>query len=309
MAKLLPPRPHYAKERALYPYPILAAFLLLFVARIADRFLGIDLGTPGNAVLLSVVVFLLPSLLFIRARGRGYAATLRLHRPYATHIPVVICAFFVIFSGTALLSILFGGTSSLGNSTAVFEKMAPSGLLSALWMAPVFAILPAVVEELLFRGVLCTELDRRGMLRTVLVGSLLFALIHFDLANLPVYFFAGVILTLVLYATDSLIATMILHGAYNLLSLFGQRYLNAFYAFTGSIELFLFFLVLVLLLSLFFFTRECARLYRLRAQQTQRSPRRDIPGNVQLYTMLDALCEWPVLLCMALSIAGFILFA
>ena len=37
MAKLLPPRPHYAKERALYPYPILAAFLLLFAARIAAK--------------------------------------------------------------------------------------------------------------------------------------------------------------------------------------------------------------------------------------------------------------------------------
>ncbi len=309
MAKLLPPRPHYARERALYPYPILAAFVLLFMARVADHFLGIDLGTPGNAVLLSVVVFLLPALLFIRARGRGYATTLRLHRPYATHIPLLIAAFFAIFSGTMLLSILFGGTDSLGNSTSIFEKMAPSGLWAALWMAPVFAILPAVVEELLFRGILCTELDRRGMLRTVLLGSLLFALIHFDLSNLPVYFFAGVLLTLVLYATDSLIATMILHGAYNLLCLFGQRYLNAFYAFTGSIELFLFFLVLAFLLSLFFFTRECARLYRLRAQSTQRSPRRDIPTNVQLYTLLDAFCEWPVLLSFVLSIAGFILFA
>ncbi len=309
MANLFPPRPKYAKEHAVYAYPVLAAFALLFAAKLCDRYLGIDLGTPGNAVLLSLLIFLLPSLIFIRARGRNYLPALHLHRPYATHIPLLICAFFALFAGTTLLSILFGGMSSLGTSTASFESATPDSIGLALLSIPVLAILPAVLEELLFRGILCTELDRRGMLRTLLLGPLLFALIHFDLSNLGVYFFAGLLLTLVLYATDSLIAVMLLHAAYNLLCLFGQRYLNAFYAFTGSAELFLFFLVLVLLLSLFFFTRECARLYRLREASGLRNPRRDIPYNVQLYTMLDALCEWPILLSIALSIAGFILFA
>ena len=309
MPKLLPARPRYAREHANYTWLIFFCFAALFTVRILAMAFPAFFSSALVSLALQIALLLLPALLFMRMRGRGYGKAIRLRRPYATYIPLLICAFFLLLTGGFLLSALFGGTHTIGNSSSSFESGAPDGVLQTLIAIPVLAILPAITEELLFRGIICTELDRRGILRSILVGALLFALIHFDLANLPVYFLAGVILTLVLYATDSLIATMILHGAYNLLSLFGQRYLNAFYAFTGSIELFLFFLVLVLLLSLFFFTRECARLYRLRAQQTQRSPRRDIPGNVQLYTMLDALCEWPVLLCMALSIAGFILFA
>ena len=308
MLNLLPPRPRYARERALFGYPVLAAFALLFLVRTIDRYTALELSSMGYLALSTLIVFLLPSLLFIRARGRGYTRTLRFHRPYATHIPLLIAAFFALFSGSVLLSILFGGTQSLGNTTAPYEQLFPDGGWLVLLCVPVCAILPALCEELLFRGILCAELERRGALRAVLVGSLLFSLIHFDLANLPVYFFAGVLLTLTLYATDSLPATMLLHAIYNVVSLFGQRYLNAFYHFTGSVELFLFFLILAFLVALLFFLRECARLYALRAENGTRSPRRAIPRDVQLYTMLDALCAWPIVLCILLSIVGFILF-
>lgn len=307
MPELFPQRPKYAKERILFGYPVLAAFVLLLLLRLADRCTALSLDSPAIMLLLSCLVFLLPSLVFIRARGQGYTRLLHFHRPYAAHIPLLISAFFALFAGALLLSILCGGTESLGNSTTVYEHITPSSVWSAIAWIPTLAIIPAILEELLFRGILCTELDRRGALRTVLVSALLFSLIHFDLANLPVYFYAGVLLALVLYATDSLPATMLLHALYNLASLLGQRYLNAFYAFTGSVELFLFFLILVLLASLLFFCRACAKLYSMRAQDGLRAPRRDIPRHVQLYTMLDALGCWPVLACIALSVLGFIL--
>lgn len=307
MAKFIPPRPNYARERASFGYPVLAAFLLLLAARLCDRYLPVDLGALYITAAITVAVFLLPSLVYIKFRGRGYVRSLRLHRIYPAHLPLLLWGFPALCVGATLLSILFGGTESLGNSSAVFEQTAPDGVWSVILMIPVLAILPACLEELLFRGILCTELDRRGMLRTVVVGSLLFALMHFDLSNLPVYFFAGALLTLVLYATDSLIATMLLHALYNLLSLFGQRYLNAFYHFTGSVELFLFFLILMLLLSLAFFARECARLYRMRVQENVKEPRRSIPRDVQLYTMLDALSSPPVIICVILAVIGFIL--
>lgn len=307
MPEWFPPRPRYSKERALFGYPVLAAFVLLLLFRLANVYLPFDFGAIGNTLLAATAVFLLPSLIFIRVRGKGYTRALRFHRPYATHIPLLLFALFALFSGMLLLSILFGGIDSLGNTTAVYEQLLPETARSILLMIPVYAVLPAVLEELLFRGILCTELDRRGVLRSVLVSSLLFSLIHFDLANLPVYFFAGILLTLTLYATDSLPATMILHASYNILSLFSQRYLNTFYHFTGGVELFLLFFILLFLVSALFFCRECARLYAGRAESGARPPRRDIPRNVQLYTMLDALCEWPVVLCMILSVLGFIL--
>ena len=304
MPNLLPPRPHYAREHARYPWLIFFCFASLFSVRLLALTSPALFSGPFTSLFLQLALFLLPALFFIRMQGSGYAKAIRWRRPFAAYLPLLFFAFLLLLVGSFLLSALFGGTHTIGNSSSSFESAAPTGVLQALVAIPVLAILPAICEELLFRGILCTELDRRGALRAVLVGSLLFALIHFDLANLPVYFYAGVLLTLVLYVTDSLIATMIIHALYNLVSLFGQRYLNAFYSFTGNPELFLFLLILVFLISLLFFSLLCARHYRARAEQKIRPPRRDIPRDVQLYTMFDALSEIPVLLCFVISVIG-----
>ncbi len=307
MLSLLPPRPHYAREHAKYPWLMLFCFAALFAVRLLALLMPTLFSSALVSLVLQLALLLLPAFLFIRMKGKGYGKAIRMRPPAATHIPLLFFAFLLLLSGGFLLSALFGGTHTIGNSSASFEQAAPSGVVQALIAVPVLALLPALCEELLFRGILCTELDRRGGLRAILVGSLLFALIHFDLANLPVYFYAGVLLTLVLYVTDSLIATMLIHTLYNVASLFGQRYLNAFYSFTGNLELFLFLLILIFLISLLFFTMLCARHYRARAEQKIRPPRRDIPGDVQLYTMFDALSELPVLLCFVISVLGFIL--
>ena len=307
MANLFPPRPHYAREHARYPLLILFCFISLFGVRFLAKTSPALFSGAFSALFLQLALFLLPALLFIRMQGTGYAKAIRWRRPAASCIPILIFAFLLLFVGSFLLSVLFGGTHTIGNSSSSFESATPNGVLDTLVAIPVLAILPAVCEELLFRGILCTELDRRGALRAILVGSLLFALIHFDLANLPVYFYAGILLCLVLYVSDSLVATMIIHALYNLISLFGQRYLNAFYSFTGNPELFLFLFILIFLVSLLFFSLLCARHYRARSNQNVRPPRRDIPGDVQLYTMFDALCEVPVLICFVISVLGFIL--
>lgn len=307
MPELFPPRPHYAREHAKYPLLMLLCFAALLAVRLLALAFPVLFSSPLVLLALQLIILLHPSLFFIRMRGKGYGKAIRLRRPAAAHIPLLLCAFFLLLVGGFLLSALFGGTHTIGNSSSSFEDAAPSGVLQALIAIPVLALLPAILEELLFRGILCTELDRRGGLRAVLVGSLLFALIHFDLANLPVYFYAGVLLTLTLYVTDSLIATMIIHALYNVISLFGQRYLNAFYSFTGNPELFLFLLILIFLVALLFFSLLCARHYRARAEQKIRPPRRDIPYDVQLYTMFDALSELPILLCFLIAVVGFIL--
>jgi membrane protease YdiL (CAAX protease family) len=307
MADFLPPRPRYARERALYSFLMLFCFGAMLTVRLLAKFLPDLFSSPFLILGLQLIVFLIPSLVFMRIRGRGYARALRLRPPFATHFPLLLAAFFTLLTGALLLSILFGGTDTVGNSAASFEKAAPLTWVQGLITVPLVALLPALCEELLFRGILRTELDRRGAWRALLVGSLLFALIHFDLANLPVYFFAGLLLTLTVYATDSLVAAMLAHALYNLLSLFIQRYLNALYSFTGNVELFLFLVILAFLVSLLVFCFFASKEYRSRAARALPSPRRDVPRDVQLYTTLDALCEIPILFCFALSIVGFIL--
>lgn len=306
MSNLIPERPIYRKERLLAGFLSLAVFLLLFGSRFLSR---TDLGKqPFWGLAVSALALLLPALIFCSVRGRGYTRTLRFRAPRATHLPLLVAVFFALFSGSILLSALFGGTDTFGNTISAYHVFNPeTGVVSTAFSALFFSLLPTLLQELIFRGILIAEYERRGAVRAVLVGSLLFAMAHFDLANLPVYFFIGVLTTLTLFATDSLIAVLILQALLNLLFFFSWRYISALYTITGSIELLLFLLVLVLLISLTVFFHACARLYRERAEQKLAPPRRDVPWNVQFYTILDAVLDPPLLLASALAIVGFIL--
>ena len=306
MSKLFPERPIYSRENLVVGYPAFAVFLLLFLVRLFGNKLSLPTDSLVFKLICELGVFLLPTLGFLYTVGAATSRRMRLHAPHAAQIPFLIAALFVLVSGCMLLSILCGGTSSLGNSATVFQSATASSTKQALLMVPILAILPALLEELFFRGVLMAEYERRGAIRAVLMSALLFSLCHFDLRNLPVYLFSGILFGLTLLATDSLIATMILHATYNTLSLFSQRYLNAFYEFTGSLELFLFLLVLIFLVSLILLCRAGISLYRMRIEAGVAEPRRAVPRHVQLYTTLDALADPPILLCLVLSVVGFI---
>lgn len=304
MSKLIPPRPRYRRERLLVGFLLLAVFAILFLSRLLfARFFP----SPSFWLLLIPMGagLLLPTVFFWASRGKLYTQLLRLRAPRASHVPFLLAAFFALLTGNLLLSMLFGGTDTLGNSAAAFEAFSYKSTPEMIGMILISAVLPAILEELLFRGIVVAEYERRGAIRAVLLSALAFSLCHFDLANLPAYLFSGVILVLVLFATDSLIATILLHVCYNVFSLFAQQYLNAFYRITGSTMIFVFSLLLILLLSLILFFGTAARIYRIKDNGGRRDPRRNVPWNVQFYTVMDALCDPPLLLCILLTVVSY----
>lgn len=307
MAKFIPPRPVYRRERILAGLLAFSSFALLFAYRMLRAKGVIGTGSLPIVLLMETAVFLLPAAVFSVYRGRGLTKSLRFRPIRAVQLPFLLSAFFALLFGCLLLSILCRGTGSLGNVATRFESPAPAGFLPGAARFFVLALFPALFEEFFFRGILTAEYERRGAFRAILLPTLLFAFIHFDLRNLPVYLFSGLLFSLVLFATDSLIATMLLHTLYNTVSLFGQRYLNALYDFTGSVELFLFFLILFFFLALLVFCRQAMRLYRIADRAGVPDPRRDVPYAVQFYTTLDGLADPAYLLCIVLFVAGVIL--
>ena len=308
MSKLIPERPRYRKERLWVGYPLLAVFLLLFTFRA----LGTYTKLPQNGILTMLIALpialLLPTVVFWILRGASFGRALRLRFPHASHLPLLLCALFSLLCGCILLSLLCGGIDTLGNSSVQYEQVALTSPVQAVLSALALAVLPALLEELFFRGIVVAEYERRGAVRGALLSALFFALCHFDLHNLPVYFFAGLLLVLTLYVTESLLATATLHVLYNLAALFGQRYLNALYRLTGSVELFLFTLILLFILSTVLFLWLAAISYRKRTQDGQPDPQRCVPYHVQFYTVLDAIKDPPAVLCLLLALLGTILF-
>ena len=124
-----------------------------------------------------------------------------------------------------------------------------------------YAALPAFCEEFVFRGLLISEYEKRSSTAAVLLSSIFFALLHFDIERFPTYFFAGLMLALTLYASRSLLAAMVLHFCHNMIGIFGRPYIQTL-AELGGNELFMTLLTAIFLLSLGIFTADAARLYK-----------------------------------------------
>ena len=73
------------------------------------------------------------------------------------------------------------------------------------------AVVPAILEELIFRGVIFNGYRKFGAIKAILISSALFALIHGSLQQLLFPFLFGLILSFTAYKTGSVISSMIIH--------------------------------------------------------------------------------------------------
>ena len=253
-----------------------------------------------------LLLLLVPFFFFVMLRGGGYSKALRIKMPRAAHIPFLIAALCLLLFGGFLLVLLIGDTKTVGNVISPL-LLSPNAALWEKILAPfLLAIVPAVVEGFFFRGAVALEYERRGAVRAVLMSALLYAAVHFDLANFLVHLFVGILLMLVLYATDSLLATVVLHALFNLAFYFGANYARAIFDFTGNLKLMLFLLILGALVSLLVMLLLATSIYRARDEYGIGDPRRDVPYEVQFHTVLDALADPCVIVSLVLTVFGFI---
>ncbi|MBO5756768.1 MAG: 5-formyltetrahydrofolate cyclo-ligase [Clostridia bacterium] len=243
---------------------ILGNFALLLISRLLDVLL-LDRDNEYLAVvLLQILIFMIPGYLFLRYRGKSYTKRLRLRAPAFDHVLLIVGAAGTLITGCFLLSVLMGNLSA-GQSFVLYDTFTShqdGTTMGVAYLVLAYAILPAVCEEVIFRGILCAEFEGRGVACAIAVSSVLFSMLHFNLLAMPVYLFAGVILVLVLYATRSVFCAVIVHFLYNLFCLFGQSGFADFYVTQSATTLFLILMIAALLLSLAVFFGESSRLYR-----------------------------------------------
>lgn len=242
---------------------ILGIFLLLLLSHLVETVLS-RTAEYFAVILLQLLIFLAPAILYAKLRGEKFIKRLRLRLMRREHIWFTACMLMVMITGSLLVSILTGGISSLSGSFTLYSTFTAQfdgSFWKVLYAILAYALLPAFGEELIFRGILCTEYERFGVPVAVTFSALLFAMVHFSFPLFPVYAFLGALLALTLYATQSILPVMLLHLFYNVFGLFGQPYLSAFYVYAGSNEIFLFCLLVLFLLFSAFAVGEARKIY------------------------------------------------
>ena len=129
---------------------------------------------------------------------------------------VISIGVIAIFGFTPLTNLFDYLTSKLG-----YSSVATNIDLSSFWkfFAAIFyvALLPAICEELIFRGIITNGLKKYGMVAAVALSAVLFALMHQNLQQLIYQLFLGAVMAYIVLKTGSIIYTMALHFFNNFL--------------------------------------------------------------------------------------------
>ena len=159
---------------------VFATYVLLLLSKLIDLTLINRENQYFSVVILQLMIFLIPGAVWCRFSGEKYTKNLRLKalRPGAILITVAAALFMV--SGGLLLSVLFGGLESLSNNFSLYDTFVSrdDGTVPAkIYLVVAYAILPAICEEFVYRGILCHEYERGGVM-SFLHRKLFQALLH-----------------------------------------------------------------------------------------------------------------------------------
>ncbi len=245
------------------PILVLSVFAVLWFSRIVDTALLTRENEYVAVILLQIVIFLIPAAVYIRALGCDITR-FRFSLFGPGQLLLLISALISLTTGTILIDYVTLGSDALAQNYdlwGVFISKNDGSAGNAIYLILAYAVLPALCEEFVFRGLLISEYEKRSSVAAVIMSSLFFALLHFDLLRFPTYFFSGLLLAATLYASRSLLAVIVLHFCNNMIGIFGRPYMQTF-AELGGDEFFMTALCAIFLFFTALFMAEAARLYK-----------------------------------------------
>lgn len=124
-------------------------------------------------------------------------------------------------------------TNLVENALDEFTK---NGLFYAMF---VVAVLPAITEEFIYRGIIGQTYIKYHWIKGVILSSFLFGIMHANFNQFSYAFVLGILFMLVLEATDSIYATMILHfiiNGFNVGMVFLMKQLNTSKLLEGELQ-------------------------------------------------------------------------
>ena len=196
----------------------------LFVALIPSFFV-LELPEGNAKVLLNYAVtqiaYLLVPLLYLKFRNIDYLAVVPVKskvKPIGLLlvIPITIGAFLQNTILAVLLNRFFG-LFGLSPSVTLPSTDTP---LNAILAVLTVAVLAPLAEEGLFRGAILSAYEKHGVWKASLISALIFALSHFNLAQLAHQFVLGFLLAMTVSLTGSIWYAVAIHVLNNIIALF-----------------------------------------------------------------------------------------
>lgn len=276
----------------------LAIMLLLAFFNLINTFLFF--GTNALMLPMILLAFVYPFLVFRASRVKKMTIpSTHLALPKIIHLPTIVLGTLVLFFGSTLLKFAFYNDvyTEFSLYGAFFARR--NGLLhNDLYLVLTFCVIPPALEGVIYRGAVIKELDKHGRLTATLFSSLFFALVGLCAEEFLPRFFAGALLCIILYATDSLVATVIIHIAYNLYAVFVEPTLVSLKHVSSNATLVAFLLAMATLGLTISMLSHLSRLYKKYSHDRFGiSTKRSTPRNKTFHDLKELLLSPTALAC------------
>ena len=290
------------KFKSTFTAPLLVTAVLLLLA--ASRFLDLSMLAYHENICLAVIVIQLmilavPSILYSKLKGESFIKRLRLRLFGIDKLLVIILASIALLLGDVLIKLVMYNLGFVNGSYSVYDYYLSGEETNIVYAILTFCLIPAICEELLFRGLICAEYEANGTLTAVIASSALYAMYGLSFGYFPMYFYAGAIFALIMYLTRSVFASMVCHFIYNsAVIILGDTIWNIISKPQSTVFL-VFALTTLLLVALASLFGECERIYYGYSLENVKSDYAEKCPKFKLRLFLEALLA-PPFLCAAL---------
>jgi len=171
----------------------------------------LHLSTLCQLALFQVILFLLPTALYLYFTKSSPKQILRLNRLSLKNIILIICIAIAIQPAMSLLSLL----SSFLFKNNVSETLTANSNSNIILLLISLAIVPAICEEFFFRGVVFYNFRNLRLKKACCITGFYFALMHMDLQQMAYTFVIGIFFCFLVYRTDSIYSSILAHFVIN----------------------------------------------------------------------------------------------
>lgn len=189
-----------------------ATVLIYIILSYSLEFVPAGVLTVNMALVIPEVILLIPALLYVLVlRPKTVdGVSMSVVSPTTTILTVVLT--FLIMP----LVMFINSITSLFAENSVDTVLNYIVNSNPLWLnLVIIALLPAVVEEFIFRGLIFNGYKRRNPFMAILLSAALFGLIHMNINQFSYAFAIGVIFGFMAYATGSLLPSILSHFIIN----------------------------------------------------------------------------------------------
>ncbi len=203
---------------------------------IGSEKLMVSLGAIVDTVCYLGYFFIPVTLYYVMSRNKS-VESIKFMPKFSKYLPMMILAGIGISFGAGIVNDWFSQAIGYVLPYDDYTQYMSDPELIALFMT--LSLAPAFAEELLFRGVIYTNLRPYGKVFAVIVSSVAFGLMHQNVEQLFYTTVAGVCLAMIYEATGSIWGSVFMHMFNNLFAVFQTAVIYRYDEATAVVILYL----------------------------------------------------------------------